>query len=170
MRGARAQHRGKALNRLLTGGLAGVIGTTALNLTTNADLAIRGRKPSSVPSDTIRRAEAAVGIDLADLGGARAAHNRREGLAVIGGYLTGAATGALYGLVRERVPTAPRTLTGLGVGIAAMVAANGGAVAARATRPSRWTLDDWLTDIVPHAIFGVTTVVSFDRLIPPGEE
>ena len=39
------------LRETLTGTAAGAVGTVALNVTTYADMAIRGRPPSSVPAE-----------------------------------------------------------------------------------------------------------------------
>jgi hypothetical protein len=154
------------VNRLQTGLLAGAVGTLALNATTYADLVIRGRPPSTVPEDTIRRSAERLGIAALAGPGATAQH-RRQGLAALSGYATGMTVAAVFGLLRPARPLPAFTET-LAVAGAAMVAGNAGAVAAGTTDPRRWTFADLMTDVVPHLSFGLAAVVTWQAITGQG--
>lgn len=149
------------MNRLAAGALSGAIGTLALNAATYADIAVRGRPPSSVPADTVKATAERAGFDLGDEG--TAAH-RRTGIGALLGYVTGLAIGMLYGAIRPLIPRLRLPVAGLAVGATAMVGANAGAVAAGTTDPRQWGVEGWLADIVPHVCFGLATAGAFDVL------
>ncbi len=52
------------LREALIGTVAGAVGTVALNGTTYADMAVRGRPASSVPDQVVGKLIDKVGIDL----------------------------------------------------------------------------------------------------------
>ena len=161
------ERRRPALVDVVDGAMAGALGTLALNALTFADMAVRGRPSSAVPVDTVQRLERGAGVDLAAGGGEEVGRHRREGIGALLGYLTGTALGVAYALVGRPLPGLARLhplLAGGAVGAAAMVAANGGAVVARATDPRRWGVAGWIADIVPHAGYGVVTATAYDRL------
>ena len=152
------------MNRLGAGALSGAVGTLALNAATYADIAVRGRAPSTVPADTAESSARAMGIDLSGDGDDQAAANRRTGIGALLGYGTGLTIGALYGAIQPAVPRLRLPVAGLVLGATAMLGANAGAVAAGTTDPRRWGLEGWLADIVPHVCFGLATVGAFDLL------
>jgi hypothetical protein len=61
----------------------------------------------------------------------------------------------------------PPVAVGLAVGAAAMAATDTGATVAGAADPRQWSGAEWLADIVPHAVYGLTTALAFDRLWAP---
>jgi hypothetical protein len=136
----------------------------ALNAATYADIALRGRAPSTVPEETVDRWAGAVGVDLSGGQGEQAAEHRRTGIGALLGSATGMVVGGLYGLVRPAAPRVPVPVAGLAVGAAAMVGANAGAVSAGTTDPREWDLTGWLADVVPHVCFGLATAAAFDAL------
>ena len=69
--------RPRTINRIAAGAASGAMGTVALNVATYADIAIRGRAPSTVPEGTVQAMADTVGADLAGDGGKRAAEHRR---------------------------------------------------------------------------------------------
>lgn len=74
----------KMLQTVLDGLMAGVIGTVALNMTTYADMAIRGRPASNVPAKLIGTQAEDAGIkSLANNADSDTASNRRSGLGAI---------------------------------------------------------------------------------------
>lgn len=153
------------MNRLAAGALSGAMGTLALNATTFADMAVRGRPPSEVPADTVESSAKTLGIDLAGGDGDQAAAaNRRRAIGALSGYGTGLVIGALYGAIHPAISRVRLPVAGLAVGAMAMVGANAGAVLAGTTDPRRWGLEGWLSDIVPHVSFGLATVGAFDAL------
>jgi hypothetical protein len=150
------------VNRFAAGALSGVIGTLALNAATYADIAMRGRAPSSVPEDTVKATAERAGFDLAD--DEETAAHRRTGIGALLGYATGLTIGALYGAIRPLIPRLRLPVAGAAVGVTAMIGANAGAVAAGTTDPRRWGVEGWLADMVPHACFGLATAGMFDVL------
>lgn len=152
------------VNRFAAGAVSGALGTLALNAATYADMALRGRPPSSVPADTVGTTADRLGVDLATDGDTRTAEHRRTGIGALLGYGTGLTIGLLYGAVRPMIQRLRTPVAGLAVGAAAMVGANAGAVAAGTTDPRRWGIEGWLADIVPHACFGLATAGAFDVL------
>ncbi|QKG27505.1 hypothetical protein [Actinomadura verrucosospora] len=140
---------------VLRGIAAGAAGTTALNATTEADMAIRGRPASDVP--------ATVAGTLADLAGARVPGDARErgdrldGLGALGGTFTGLAVGALAGALRAAGIRLPAVIGGPLLGAAAMAAADLPIVRLGISDPRTWTRADWVSDAVPHLLYGMTT-------------
>lgn len=168
-----------SVKAVAAGAAAGAAGTAALNATTYLDMAVRGRPASQVPTKTVGKAVDAAGIDLAgdaaesddEQQAEKTAENRRSGLGSLMGFAAGIGAGAVYGIVRTRVPRLPLPAAGLAVGAAAMAAADGASVLAGTTDPRRWSASAWLSDIVPHAAYGLTTAAVFAsiarrRLVP----
>lgn len=152
-------------NGLARGAVAGAVGTLALEATTYLDLALRGRPPSSAPADAVGRVTEVIGVSLSSRGrDAEPAHNRRTGIGALLGYATGVGIGIGYGAARQRWPRIPPALSGVALGAAAMMASDLGLVALRVTDPRRWGLAGWLSDIVPHAVYGFAAATTFDQL------
>lgn len=154
------------MNRLRNGVLAGAAGTLALNAATYADMAWRGRPPSTVPEDSVERSAHRLGIH-ALTGSDDESQHRRQGLAALSGYGTGTTVGAVYGLLRPERPLPPLAET-LAVAAAAMVAGNAGAVAAGTTDPRRWSFADLMADLVPHLCFGLAAVATWRTISGQG--
>src|SRR3954452_7274621 len=83
------------MNRILAGAAAGAAGTTALNMVTYLDMAVRGRAASDTPERSIERGAGLVGVEVP--GDTNTRGNRLAGLGALGGLLTGVAVGAGYG-------------------------------------------------------------------------
>jgi hypothetical protein len=77
---------------------AGAVGTVALNVTTYADMALRGRPASSAPAQVAGKLAGKAGIDLS--GEHEAAQNRKSWLGALSGYAVGLGVGTAYGLIR----------------------------------------------------------------------
>lgn len=150
-----------SLRDLAAGALAGAVGTLALDAVTCLDIAGRGRAPSSVPASVAGRIADEAGVDLGD---EAHAGNRRQAIGALMGYATGVAFGAFYGSLRGRRRRLPSVLSGAVLGALVMAAADASATLAGATDPSEWSGADWLADLVPHAAYGITTALAFDRL------
>lgn len=151
------------MNRLTAGVVAGALGTLVLDAATYADVALRGRPTSTVPAETVGKLAERFGVDLG--GDDEKAANRRSGLGALLGYAVGIGTGVVVALVRPRWSRVPTVPFGLGVAAAVMVAANAPSIATGSTDPREWGLSDWLADIVPHVLYGVTTAAAVDRLV-----
>jgi hypothetical protein len=141
----------------LMGMAAGAVGTVALNVTTYADMVVRARPSSSVPSQVAGKLAQKAGIDL---GSEEAAENRKSGLGALQGYVAGLGVGAAYGLIRPHLDDASVPLAGVGLGLAAMAASDIPATALGVTDPRKWSLNSWASDAVPHLAYGLVTAAT----------
>src|SRR3954452_15704372 len=82
------------MNRIVAGAAAGAAGTTALNMVTYLDMAVRARAASDTPERSIERVAGVVGVEVP--GDTSTRGNRLAGLGALGGLLTGVAVGAGY--------------------------------------------------------------------------
>lgn len=138
--------------------LAGAAGTLALDGVTYLDMVWRGRPASQVPAETVEKLAGTAGVDLGSDPDSRS--NRSQGLGALLGYAAGLGVATSYALL-----VAPRGRLPLPVGatvltIAAMVPGNLPAVAAGVTDPAEWTAPDWLSDVVPHAAYGLAAAAA----------
>jgi uncharacterized membrane protein len=137
------------------GTAAGAAGTTALNATTYADMALRGRAASGMPVSAIRKFEKETGWRVPGRDGQR--KNRLHGLGPLSGNLTGVVVGGLAGALRSTGLRLPTVIGGPLLGAAAMLATDLPATRLRLTDPAKWSTADWVADAVPHLVYGVTT-------------
>lgn len=154
-----------ALNtRLGHGLLAGVAGTLALDATTYADMLLRGRPPSRLPGEAAANLAKQIGIDLE--GDDEKTRARREGLATLLGYATGAAVGVAGAVVLGGRQPRPGGVLGRGLlfGVSAMLASMIPMTAKGLTDPRRWGVEGWLEDIVPHAAYGLAAAAALEAL------
>lgn len=147
---------------MLAGIAAGATGTTALNAVTYLEMVARARPASSTPEQTVRRVEELTGVRLGMDPDGETAANRRAGLGALLGIGAGLGTGAVYGLLRPRLRRVPPALLALGAGLAANVGTTGPMLALGITDPRRWSADSWLSDLVPHLVYGGITVAVFE--------
>lgn len=157
------------LDEVLTGVAAGGLGTVASNIATYVDMAVRGRQSSDVPAQVAGKLAKGVGLKLATNTGdeqeAKAtAQARTSGLGALLGYAVGLGIGAAYGVVRPRLDGLSAPLAAAAVGLAAMAASDVPAVSTGATDPKSWGVSGWLSDLVPHLIYGAVTVVTLEVL------
>ncbi|MBV8638687.1 MAG: hypothetical protein JO322_11455 [Candidatus Eremiobacteraeota bacterium] len=145
------------MSTMIQGAIAGAVGTMALDITGYTDMAVRGRSASGLPAEVIKRFSQRAGIPIEN-------DNRASAVGAIGGYMIGVAIGALYGAVRSRVPRAPLILSTIALGAAAMAAADLPATRIGATDPRTWGITGWLSDIFPHAAYGLVTAAVFDAV------
>jgi len=148
---------------ILLGAAAGAAGTTALNAVTYVDMAIRGRGSSSTPEDTVESIADATEVEIP--GDPETRENRKAGLGPLMGIAAGVGVGAALGALRGRGwNPAPYAMVAVSMA-AAMVVGNGPMVALGVTRPTDWSLTDWLSDLAPHAAYGVVTTFALDNLV-----
>jgi hypothetical protein len=154
---------------VVRGALAGAAGTTALNAVTYLDMVIRARPPSSTPEDTVRTDEESVHLSLSAEGpGSAAASHRRSGIGALAGIATGVGAGAAYGMVRARLPRAvPLPVLALAAGLGADAATMAPMAALGVSDPRRWSAASWLSDLVPHLVYGAVTALAFEAMAPP---
>jgi hypothetical protein len=148
------------LGWLLRGAAAGAAGTTALNVVTYLDMALRGRPASSTPQRTVERLAETAHVSIPGEGERRA--SRVEGLGALTGLVAGVGVGGLFGLARAagfRAGTLVTTGT-------VLVSTNGPMTVLGVTDPRTWSRTDWISDLVPHLAYGLvvtTTMNAFDR-------
>lgn len=143
---------------LVLGLVAGAAGTAALNVTTYLDMALRGRPSSSMPA---RAAEDLAAKAHVDLGEGDTEQARSEGLGALLGYAAGLGVGAAYGLLRSRADV-PLPVAAVGLGLAAMAGSDVPLTALGLTDPRAWPASSWVSDVVPHLVYGVVTAATFD--------
>lgn len=145
----------KLAKGLLRGAAAGAAGTTALNASTQADMALRGRPASETPTDVVSKLAGNAGLDIPGKGQER--RNRLEGMGALGGAFTGIGVGALAGGMRAAGLRLPTAVGGPLIGVAAMAAGNLPIVRLGISDPREWSRADWLSDVIPHLVFGMAT-------------
>jgi hypothetical protein len=145
---------------MLRGAAAGAAGTTALNVVTYLDMAVRGRPASSTPQNTVEKLAETAHLTAPGDGATRA--SRVEGLGALTGLVAGIGVGGLFGLARASGFRAGTLLTTLTV----LVSTNGPMTVLGVTDPRTWSAVDWISDLVPHLAYGAvvtTTLDAFDR-------
>jgi hypothetical protein len=145
----------------LRGAAAGAAGTTALNAVTYLDMVVRGRGTSSTPEQTVEKLADVAHVQVP--GDDDTKQNREQGLGPLTGIAAGVGAGALYALlVRGRRPSLP-----VGAGIAsvlALLAGNAPMTLLGVTDPRTWPLSSWVSDVVPHAAYGVVAAATLNAL------
>ncbi len=145
--------------------LAGAAGILALDGYTYVDMLVRGRPPSELPSTVVQKlAEKIHFTPLASQEG-EAPKNRRSGAGPLMGYGVGLGAAVVHGMLRPNMRWLPRPLAGILLGGATLVASEGTATALGATDWGTWTPGEWLSDIIPRTIYGLTVVYACDWLM-----
>jgi hypothetical protein len=153
----------------LAGAAAGAAGTIALDIATYADMLLRGRPSSEAPAKLAEKLASTLGI-ASLLGDDDTAKNRRSGAGALLGYANGLGIGIAYGAIRPLLRGVPPLVTGLALGAAAMAASDIPMVKSGVTDPQEWGIADWLADIVPHAVYGLTLAYTLDALQEPNSD
>lgn len=148
----------------LRGAVAGAAASTALNAVTYLDMAVRGRGTSSTPEQTVEKLAELARVPIPGEGETR--RNRLQGLGPLTGVVAGVGVGALAGLARA-AGFRPRRLAGTAVTtLAVLLATNGPMTVLGITDPRTWSATDWMSDLVPHLVYGAVveaTIDAFDR-------
>lgn len=153
------------LRNILIGAAAGAVGTVALNIATYADMAIRGRPGSGVPAQIVTTLADRTEVDLAlESDDEEVAQARASGIGALMGYYVGLKVGITYGLLRTRFQSVPTPLASIVTGAAAMAASDIPAAKLGVTDPKTWGKSGWASDIIPHLIYGIFTVLVFETL------
>jgi hypothetical protein len=142
--------------------LAGAAGTTALNLTTYGDMAVRGRPSSTAPENLVEKLAEGVGVDVPGAGEVRT--NRLTGLAGVAGALTGVVVGGGAGLLRACGVRLPLLVAAPLIGLAAMTGADVPLAVTGVSDPRTWKPADWAADAVPHLVYGAVTAIALRAL------
>jgi hypothetical protein len=146
------------------GAVAGAAGTLALDAMTYADIALRGRRPSTMPAEMIRRIADAAGIEPLGKPDDQVddrVKNRRSGLGALSGYAIGLTVGTTYGLMRPLTSKMPLWLQLLTLTVLMMSGTDVPATAVGATNPKKWGASGWLADILPHLGYALVATCVF---------
>jgi hypothetical protein len=156
----------------LAGAISGTVGTFALDFTTYADMAIRGRSSSNAPSQLVKIVSERAGLPTPSSanGHKQEIQNRENGVGSLLGYVNGVGMGMLYGLVRSRTENVSTPLAGIVVGLAAMAASDVPLVSLGISNPKTWGLSGWLSDLIPHLIYGLVTVSAYEAFFNNQDE
>lgn len=147
---------------LLSGAAAGAAGTAALNAATYLDMVMRGRGSSGTPQQTVEAIEDRLPVSVPGEGETR--DNRVSGLGSLTGILTGVGIGAVWGLLRRAGLRPSIPVGAVLVGLSAMVSTDASMAAAKVSDPRNWSADDWLSDLLPHLVYGVVTYATLEAL------
>jgi hypothetical protein len=146
---------------LAHGLVAGAAGTTALNVATYLDMAVRGRPSSAVPARAAERFAARLGLGFGD---GEPAEPRKEAVGALLGYGAGVGVGAACGLAQPLLRRLPRPLAATVVGLGTMAVTDTANAVLGTTDPREWSAADWASDVVPHLVFGAATAAALDLL------
>ncbi len=145
------------------GVIAGAAGTTALELATHLDMAVRGRPASTTPQQTVERLTRLLRVPLPRDPLVRDA--RLTGAGALLGAAAGVGVGAVLGVVHGTLRQGGAATVGT-AWILAMLVGNGPMTVLGVTSPRAWTREDWLADVVPHLAYALAaggTLAALDR-------
>lgn len=151
----------------LIGAVAGAAGTAILDATTYADMAIRGRPPSKVPEETVRRLLRLAGADRLGLPPDEAdssTRHRQRGMGALSGYGVGIGIATVYGILRARGLKVPWPVAALVLGIGTMATTDTVATLLSVENPKRRDVAAWLADVIPHLVYGSVTAAAVEAL------
>lgn len=146
------------LGRAVGAGLAGgAAGTTALNAVTYLDMAWRGRPASSAPEEVVEKTADRLGVGIPGDGNRH--DNRLTGLGALSGIAAGVGVGVALASLRAVGIKPGLLVSAVLAGAGAMLASDGALAATKVSDPRTWSRTDWLSDIIPHAVYGLVTAL-----------
>lgn len=144
--------------------VAGAVGTIALDVATYTDMVVRTRPSSETPAKLAGVLADKAGIDLSGDGGKDAGQNRQQGLGALLGYVAGVGVGVVYGALDRGERRWPVPLAGVALGLAALAASDLPIAQSGVSDPQEWSATDWVSDLVPHLIYGFITAAVYAAL------
>ena len=151
------------VRHIFVGAIAGAAATSALNIASYADMAVRGRGESDVPSTMVKNMATAAGFGALASDDETTQH-RRSGIGALMGYADGLSVGIVYGALRPALRGVPVLLMAVAAGAAVMALSDVAIATSGASDPRTWAPADWVTDAVPHLVYGLALALSFDAL------
>lgn len=152
---------------LAVGVLAGAAGTLALDIYTYFDILSSARPPSTLPAATVKKLAEKANLPLLSADDEDAG-NRRSGAGALLGYGVGIGAGVGYAALRPAFENwLPWPVAGVLLGAATLALSEGSATALGATDWAEWTPSEWLADIIPRTLYGLTVAYVVENL---GEE
>ncbi|MDQ6944139.1 MAG: hypothetical protein M3169_16700 [Candidatus Eremiobacteraeota bacterium] len=154
------------VRHMIVGAIAGAAATSALNIATYTDIAVRGRGESDVPSTMVKNFAEAAGMGALASDDETTQH-RRGGIGALMGYADGLGVGVIFGALRPALRGVPVLLTAVVAGAASMAVSDVAIAKSGASDPSTWGAADWAADAIPHLVYGLALALSFDALAGP---
>jgi len=151
------------VRHIVVGAIAGAAATSALNIATYTDIAVRGRGESDVPSKMVKNIAEAAGLGALASDDETTQH-RRSGIGALMGYADGLGVGAVYGVLRPALRGVPVLLAAVAAGAAAMALSDIAIAQSGASDSRTWAAADWAADAIPHLVYGLALALSFDAL------
>jgi len=145
--------------------LAGAAGIVVLDGVTYFDELVRARPPSELPMTVVQKLAQNLGISALASDEGDAPKNRRSGAGPLTGYAVGLGAAVVHGMIRPATRWLPWPIAGILLGGATLVASEGTATALGATDWRTWTPAEWLSDIIPRTLYGLTVAYVCDRLM-----
>ena len=125
-------------------------------------MAVRGRPTSSAPQDLVEKVADEAGLQIPGEGDER--DNRIEGIAPLSGTAVGVVVGAVGGMVHRaftsRGRSVPAVVETVLLGAAAMALSDVPLHLLGISDARTWTTKDWVSDVVPHLVFGAVTTAA----------
>ena len=150
---------------ILAGAAAGAAGTTALNAVTYLDMAVRGRPASSAPDTAVQTISGKLGFEVP--GDPDTRQNRITGLGALLGIATGVGVGTLLGVARAAGWRRPLGRSAAAAGLTAMLGSDIPMVLLGISDAREWSVADWISDVLPHLVYGLVTAAAVQALDPP---
>ena len=144
------------------GALAGAVGVTALNAASYLDVSVRGRASSDAPAKLAERIVDRLAIPLAHDPAKR--QRQLAGIGPLLGIATGVAVGVACGLGRSQLERMPFLLASMATGATAMLCSDVPLAATGVSDPRSWSMADWISDLVPHLVFGAAVEATLRSL------
>lgn len=152
---------------MVYGALAGAAGSAVLDITTYADMAIRGRPPSELPQKMVKEIAHRAHVspfDKPDEQLSESDKHRETAFGALLGYADGLSVGAAYGAMRPAMRNVSWFWAGVALAVLTMTLSEGSATALKQTDPRKWGLSGWIGDLVPRFVYGWVTALTFDSL------
>lgn len=150
---------------IAAGAIAGAAGEIALNVVSYADMLVRARPASSMPGKVAERLAGGVGVDFAQPGErSDKASIRQEASGALLGYGMAIGMALAYAVARRAGLRLPVPVAGLLMGGGAMLIADSTATALGVTDPTEWGASGWISDIVPHAAYGLVAAATIELI------
>ncbi len=155
------------IRTMVAGAIAGATGEIALNVVAYADMLVRARPSSSLPSKLAGRIADLAGVELSQPGERDdIAETRKEASGALLGYVMALSTAVAYAVLRRAGLRLPVPIAGLAIGGVAMAVADSTATAVGVTDPRTWGASGWLADVVPHAAYGMVVAGTLELIDP----
>ena len=151
------------VRHVFAGAIAGAAATSALNVATYTDMAVRGRGRSDIPATMVKNIAEAAGVG-ALASDDQTTQNRRSGIGALLGYVDGVGVGIAFSALRPMLRGVPVLLAGVIAGAAVMALSDVAIAKSGASDPRTWAPADWAADAIPHLAYGVALALSFDTL------